>query len=73
MIASHSANLEKATNCSQFGPRIITQLPGPIAQKVIEADNRPISPSYTRGYPIMRHMMNLESVKTYEGTMTSTD
>jgi 4-aminobutyrate aminotransferase len=52
MSAPRSANFEKATNCSQFGPRIVTELPGPIAQKIIEADERLISPSYTRGYPL---------------------
>jgi 4-aminobutyrate aminotransferase len=52
MIAPHSANFEKATNCFQFGPRLHTQLPGPIARKIIEADERLISPSYTRGYPL---------------------
>jgi 4-aminobutyrate aminotransferase len=52
MIAPHSANFEKATSCSQVGPRLVTQLPGPFAQKIIEADERLISPSYTRGYPL---------------------
>ncbi len=34
-------------------PRIITQLPGPKAQEVIERDRRLISPSYTRSYPLV--------------------
>ncbi len=52
MIATHSADFEKATDRSQFGPRLVTSLPGPLAQKMIEADKRLISPSYTRGYPL---------------------
>src|SRR5579862_8678306 len=34
-------------------PRLITPLPGPNAQRVIELDNRYISPSYTRSYPLV--------------------
>ncbi len=35
------------------GPRIKTQLPGPNARRVLEADARLISPSYTRSYPLV--------------------
>jgi len=34
-------------------PRIVTDLPGPRARAVIERDNRVISPSYTRCYPLV--------------------
>src|SRR5437868_9407629 len=34
-------------------PHIITELPGPEAQKVLEADARWVSPSYTRSYPLV--------------------
>jgi 4-aminobutyrate aminotransferase len=34
-------------------PNIVTELPGPNARKVIDADNRYISPSYTRSYPLV--------------------
>ncbi|HEX5432043.1 MAG TPA: acetyl ornithine aminotransferase family protein [Bryobacteraceae bacterium] len=34
-------------------PRLLTPLPGPKAQAVIERDRRVISPSYTRGYPLV--------------------
>lgn len=37
----------------QFGPKVVTPLPGPRAQRVIAADTRLISPSYTRGYPLV--------------------
>src|SRR3954451_4828497 len=43
----------RATN-SALGtvPSIITPLPGPIARKLIERDERYSSPSYTRDYPL---------------------
>src|SRR4029077_5706446 len=37
-------------------PRLITPLPGPNAKRVVELDQRHISPSYTRSYPLVaRH------------------
>ena len=38
---------------AQFGPKLKTMLPGPKAKAIIEADNRLMSPSYTRGYPLV--------------------
>src|SRR5262252_1603830 len=38
---------------SSAGPKIRTKLPGPKAQKVLEADARLLSPSYTRSYPLV--------------------
>ena len=35
------------------GPKIKTALPGPNAQRVLAADERYISPSYTRSYPLV--------------------
>ena len=35
------------------GPGLKTALPGPLAKKAIEADDRLISPSYTRSYPLV--------------------
>ncbi len=35
------------------GPKIITALPGPNAKRAVEADDRYISPSYTRSYPLV--------------------
>lgn len=34
-------------------PRIVTALPGPRAQAIIERDDRVMSPSYTRSYPLV--------------------
>lgn len=36
-----------------YGPKINGPLPGPKARAVVEADNRLISPSYTRSYPMV--------------------
>ncbi len=35
------------------GPMILTPLPGPNARRVLEGDERYISPSYTRSYPMV--------------------
>src|SRR6202163_4479538 len=36
-----------------FGPKIKTALPGPNAKRVLEGDQKYISPSYTRSYPLV--------------------
>ena len=36
-----------------YGPKLKTALPGPNAQKLVVADDRLISPSYTRSYPMV--------------------
>jgi 4-aminobutyrate aminotransferase len=38
---------------AQYGPRLVTSLPGPKAKAVVAADDRLISPSYTRSYPLV--------------------
>src|SRR5580700_368501 len=40
-------------NYAQFGPKLKTTLPGPLAQKAVATDDRLISPSYTRSYPMV--------------------
>ena len=35
------------------GPKIITTLPGPMAKRIIDGDDRYVSPSYTRSYPLV--------------------
>jgi 4-aminobutyrate aminotransferase len=37
----------------QIGPNIKTALPGPNAKRILAADERLISPSYTRSYPLV--------------------
>ena len=36
-------------------PHLVTPLPGPKAQEIIDRDSRVLSPSYTRGYPLVAH------------------
>src|SRR6201996_8482783 len=38
---------------AKFGPKLKTPLPGPLAQKAVAADDRLVSPSYTRSYPMV--------------------
>jgi len=38
---------------ARFGPKMLTALPGPRAKAAVEADDRLISPSYTRSYPLV--------------------
>jgi len=38
---------------AQYGPKLVCSLPGPRARAAIEADERLISPSYTRSYPLV--------------------
>lgn len=38
---------------AKFGPRLVGPLPGPRAKAAVQADNRLISPSYTRSYPLV--------------------
>src|SRR5882672_5300054 len=41
------------TMTATAGPKIKTALPGPNAERVLAADQRLISPSYTRSYPMV--------------------
>jgi 4-aminobutyrate aminotransferase len=38
---------------AKHGPKLVTALPGPNARRIVEADDRLISPSYTRSYPMV--------------------
>lgn len=42
-----------AETYARVGPKLTTSLPGPLAQKIIADDNRLLSPSYTRSYPLV--------------------
>ena len=50
---SKTARIATEAIYAKFGPRLKTTLPGPLAQKVIADDNRLMSPSYTRSYPLV--------------------
>ncbi len=41
------------TMTQTIGPKLITKLPGPNAQRVLQGDEKWISPSYTRSYPLV--------------------
>ena len=41
------------TGATMTGPKIKTALPGPNAKRVLEGDDKYISPSYTRSYPMV--------------------
>jgi 4-aminobutyrate aminotransferase len=43
----------RTANYTQFGPKLKTTLPGPLARKVVADDERLVSPSYTRSYPMV--------------------
>ncbi len=38
---------------AKYGPKLVCTLPGPKAKAAVEADERWISPSYTRSYPLV--------------------
>ena len=44
---------EKVRSSNPKLPNILTALPGPKAQKIIDSDHHYISPSYTRSYPLV--------------------
>src|SRR6202166_5028743 len=48
-----SQSYTSTTNYAKFGPKLKTPLPGPLAKKAVAADDRLISPSYTRSYPMV--------------------
>jgi 4-aminobutyrate aminotransferase len=45
--------VQSKTQASAHAPRISGPLPGPKARAIVEADDRWISPSYTRSYPLV--------------------
>ena len=47
------ATMSKEETYRQFGPRLRGALPGPEARRIIGADTKVTSPSYTRGYPLV--------------------
>jgi len=55
--AKSSTTGKPASSSSTSGvpklPRLITPLPGPQAKKILQLDDEYISPSYTRGYPLV--------------------
>jgi 4-aminobutyrate aminotransferase len=52
-LTHENTRIATAAEFEQYGPRLKTSLPGPLAMKAIAADDRLISPSYTRCYPLV--------------------
>jgi len=50
-------------------PKLITELPGPNAQRVLEADAKFMSPSYTRDYPLVARRGRGAIVEDVDGNM----
>ena len=55
MTASMQESTRTATaeTHARFGPKLITALPGPRGRKIVAYDESLMSPSYTRGYPLV--------------------
>ena len=52
LTQDHSRTATEAAY-AQFGPKLKTALPGPLAQKIVAKDDLLMSPSYTRSYPLV--------------------
>lgn len=53
MTTNDTTSGTKSKTRTQHGPKLVTALPGPNARRIVEADDRLISPSYTRSYPLV--------------------
>ena len=55
MIGLATSNEQSVSNANylKYGPKLKTTLPGPIAAALIARDESIMSPSYTRGYPLV--------------------
>ncbi|WP_035349571.1 acetyl ornithine aminotransferase family protein [Edaphobacter aggregans] len=52
-MMQESMRIATEAEFAQYGPRLKTALPGPLAKAAAAADDRVISPSYTRSYPLV--------------------
>ena len=52
-MSTATTNISQSELHAQYGPKLRTALPGPNARRIVEADDRVISPSYTRSYPMV--------------------
>jgi 4-aminobutyrate aminotransferase len=53
LTQEHTQRYSSTASYAQFGPKLKTALPGPNAKKIVADDERLISPSYTRSYPMV--------------------
>ncbi len=52
-MTHESTRVATERDFAQFGPKVKTALPGPLAKMAVAADERVTSPSYTRSYPLV--------------------
>src|SRR5882762_723483 len=72
LTASESKTKSPATAQSASDwkfPRLLTELPGPNAKRVLEADKKFMSPSYTRDYPLVAQRGRGAVVEDVDGNM----
>jgi 4-aminobutyrate aminotransferase len=50
---SHTQSSLTQQELLKYGPKLVCPLPGPKAKAIVELDDRYISPSYTRSYPMV--------------------
>src|SRR5579863_8818451 len=50
-------------------PHLVTALPGPHAKKILELDEEFISPSYTRGYPLVAKYGRGATIEDVDGNV----
>src|ERR1700691_2649295 len=50
-------------------PKLITSLPGPKAKRIVGQDDRYISPSYTRGYPLVAKYGRGATIEDVDGNV----
>jgi len=53
MQSNGAGSYKNSEKFAKFGPRLRGSVPGPKSKAVVEADNKWISPSYTRSYPMV--------------------
>ncbi len=52
-LIEDTARIATGDTHARFGPKLITALPGPLARASVAHDDRLLSPSYTRSYPLV--------------------
>jgi 4-aminobutyrate aminotransferase len=53
LTQEHTQSYTRTADYAKFGPKLKTAVPGPKAKKAVADDDRLISPSYTRSYPMV--------------------
>jgi 4-aminobutyrate aminotransferase len=53
LLQEQESTILRKENYAAFGPKLLTQIPGPKAAAIIARDDAQMSPSYTRDYPLV--------------------